>query len=67
MPKCKMSSVFDSEMTLADLDKIPRRAKVIKDTFIPPAGDAVVTRIQYEVCTAFISSKHTAAQILSFL
>jgi hypothetical protein len=48
MSKCNLNTAFDSEEAIATLQEIPRGSKVVKDTFILPAGGAVATRIQTE-------------------
>jgi hypothetical protein len=46
LSKCKLNTAFDLEENKGIHESIPTGSNVLKDTFILPAGGAVVTRIQ---------------------
>ena len=43
---CKLSDAYDSQDRIKSIDRTPRNSVVRKDTFVIPAGGAVVTRFQ---------------------
>ena len=45
LSKCKLSSYYDHDSVRALASSIPPKKAVLKDTFVIPAGGAVVTRI----------------------
>ena len=58
LSQCKLSTAFNSEESIAAIDNIPRGSSVVKDTFILPAGGAVVTRIQTEAPALWFAHCH---------
>lgn len=56
--ECKLSTAFDSAEVISAIDSIPRGSNVLKDTFILPAGGAVVTRVQTEAPALWVAHCH---------
>ncbi len=57
--KCKLTDMFSSTKKMQEFDRIPLGSRPMKDTFVMPAGGAVVTRIFTRGPAPWLAHCHT--------